>query len=166
MANRATNTLTRAKTTLTVKQTSPNAIRDPLVPEALMGNRRRWSSWQDWLNIGLGLYLILSPMWTPGAPTGVFFTLGLLTIAVAMWAGFTASSALAEFVQMGVGAATILSPLFHGYSAVSTNEATDITASAGTAIFVGAGLITLAAHAGHRNRSGRSATNPHDQGHP
>ena len=165
MTNKFTDTSTRSRSTITVKQTSSNAIKNPIVPEAAMGNRPRWSAWQDWVNIALGAYLALSPLWVSGAPSGLFLTIGLLAIAVAIWAGFTASSTLAEFVQMVIGVTLILSPFFHAYSDAATDEATEITSAIGTAFFIGAGLIAMAAMAGHRNRSGRSATNPYDNEH-
>jgi len=162
MAKETTRTPRKAKTTFTVKRTasapverkhSGNAIRTPIVREATVGQRRRFAAW-DVFNVVLGAYLALSPLWLPDAPTGLFIGMGVAAIVLALWAGITASSTLAEFILMVLGVAMIMSPLFHGY----TEERT----AAGTALFIGAGLILSAAIAGHRNRSGRAASNPFD----
>lgn len=155
MAKKSANPPAKVKTTFTVTKTdSPGALKKPLVHEATVGNRRRWAAWQDWLSVALGAYLALSPLWIPNASFALFTTLGILAIAVAVWAGSTASSTLAEFVQMLLGAITILSGLFRGYGEGRTATL--------TAWMVGAGLIVLAAVAAYRNRSGRSTTNPHE----
>ena len=160
MAKKATHSAVQPKTTFTVKKTtvqkpdSPGTIKHPLVHDAVVGKRRRWSAWQDWISVGLGVYLALAPLWTPSAPVGLFVTLGLLVIAVAVWAGSTASSTLAEFMKMVLGAVIILSAFFNAH----TEERTAIM----TSWLIGAALILLSWLASYRNRSGRSATNPHD----
>jgi len=156
MRTNSTDTLERNQTTYTTRQSeTPNPIKDPMVPEATMGNRRPWSAWQDWVNIGLGIYLVLAPLWTTGAPMGWFITLGILAIAAGLWAGSTASSSVAEYTQALIGAVTILSPLFGGYGAAFTATL--------TAWIVGLGLLVLAGSAMYQNRSGRSAYNPYDK---
>ena len=158
MMAKAANSPIKSKTTYTmVKTDSPGTIKHPLVHQATMGNRRRWASWQDWLRVALGIYFALAPLWISGAPVGIFVTLGVLVIATALWAGSTASSTLAEFVKMVLGAAVILSGLFGAH----VEERTAILNS----WLVGAALIALAATAEYRNRAGRSATNPHDRQH-
>jgi hypothetical protein len=158
MAKKSTHSAVQSKTTFTVQKTgSPGTISHPLVHEATIGNRRRWAAWQDWISVGLGIYLALAPLWTPGAPVGVFVTLGVLVFAAAVWAGSTASSTLAEFVKMVLGAMVILSSLFNAH-------VEDRTAML-TSWVIGAALIFLSAIASYRNRSGRSATNPYDNPH-
>ena len=155
MAKKLTNPPVKSRTTFTVRKTdSPDTIKHPLVHEATIGNRRRWAAWQDWLSVGLGIYLALAPLWVPGAPVAVFVTLGVLVIAVSLWAGTTASSTLAEFVKMLLGAAVFLSALFNAH----VEERTAMLNS----WMIGIALILLALVASYRNRSGRSATNPHE----
>lgn len=158
MAKKFANSPKKSKTTSTVQKAgSPGAAKHPMVREATIGNRRRWAAWQDWFSVGLGVYLALAPLWTPGAPVGLFVTLGVLVFAAAVWAGSTASSTLAEFVKVVLGAVVILSALFGAH----VEERTAIL----TSWLVGAALIILSLIASYRNRSGRSATNPYDNQH-
>ncbi|WP_456077485.1 SPW repeat domain-containing protein [Enteractinococcus fodinae] len=152
MAKKHANSAVQSKTTFTVqKRDAPGTLRHPLVHDAVVGKRRRWAAWQDWVSVGLGIYFALAPLWTPSAPVGLFMTLGLLVVAVSVWAGSTASSTLAEFMKMVLGAVIIVSAFFNAH----TEERTAIM----TSWFVGAALIVLSLLASHRNRTGRSATN-------
>lgn len=149
------NSPIKSHTTFPVqKASSPGSASHPLVHEATIGNRRRWAAWQDWLSVALGVYLASAPLWIPGAPAGLFVTLGFLVFAAAVWAGSTASSTLAEFVKVVLGAAVIISGLVGAH----VEERTAIL----TSWMVGAALIILSLIASYRNRSGRSATNPYD----
>lgn len=155
---RAANSPIESKTTYTVVKTgSPGTIKHPMVHEAVMGNRRRWGAWQDWVSVLLGVYFALAPLWIQGAPVVLFVTLGSLVVVASLWAGTTASSTLAEFVKGLLGAAVVLSGLFGAH----IEERTAIMNS----WMVGAALIALSAFAAYRNRSGRSATNPYDNQH-
>lgn len=154
MAKTIAKTSRKSKTIITVqKKDSPNTIKHPLIHEATIGNRRRWAAWQDWVSAGLGIYLFLAPMWTPSVPPALFMTLGILVFATAVWAGSTASSTLAEFVKMLLGAAVILSGLFGAH----IEERTAILSS----WIIGATLILLSLIASHRNQTGGSATYPY-----
>ena len=148
----------KAKTTFTVekveKKGSHGAIKNALVHEASIGRRRRWAAWQDWVSVLLGIYLILAPLWIPNAPVALFVTLGALATATAIWAGSTASSTLAEFMQALIGIVLVISPIYRGYG-----EARTATLNA---VMAGAAMIALAAVAAYRNRSGRSVNNPYD----
>lgn len=157
MAKKYANPPVKSKTTFSVQKTdspSTSTIHHPLVHEATIGNRRRWAAWQDWLSVGLGIYLALAHLWIPGAPTALWVTLGVLVIVASLWAGTTASSTLAEFVKMVLGVMVFLSALFGAH----VEERTAML----TSWMVGAALVILAVIASYRNRSGRSATNPHE----
>ena len=155
MAKKTAKSPVKSKTTFTVQKVgAPGTIRHPLVHEATIGNRKRWSAWQDWVSATLGIYFALAPLWIPGAPFGLFMTLGILVFAASIWAGSTASSTLAEFVKTILGAIVIVSGLFGAH----IEERTAIL----TSWWVGAALIVLSLVASYRNRSGRSPTNPHD----
>lgn len=133
---------------------STGMMKQPVPHKATMGNRRRWSAWQDWVSVVLGIYFLLAPLWIPGAPPAVFMTLGALIIVASLWAGTTASSTLAEFTKMVLGALVIVSALFSAH----VEERTAMLNS----WMIGAALILLSVIASYRNRSGRSTTNPHE----
>ncbi|HJF14811.1 MAG TPA: hypothetical protein K8V32_08415 [Enteractinococcus helveticum] len=155
MAKKNANPPVKSKTNVPVQKTgSPSTIHHPLVHEATIGNRRRWAAWQDWLSVLLGIYLALAYLWIPGAPTALWVTLGVLVTVASLWAGTTASSTLAEFVKMVLGVLVFLSALFGAH----VEERTAML----TSWMVGAALVILAVIASYRNRSGRSATNPHE----
>ncbi len=159
MTINSTSTLERPGSTRQKHDTDTSRPRrDRFVPEATVGNIRPWSAWQDWGNIGLGAYLALAPLWTAGAPIGWFVTLGVLAIAVGIWAASTASSTVAEWTQMVLGGVLILSPLFGNYGAAVT--------ATWTAWVVGALLIAMAATAMHQNRSGRTERPHRSTAHP
>src|SRR5699024_11546119 len=155
MAKKNANPPVKSKTNVPVQKTgSPSTIHHPLVHEATIGNRRRWAAWQDWLSVLLGIYLALAYLWIPGAPTALWVTLGVLVTVASLWAGTTACSTLAEFVHMVPGVLVFLSALF----AAHVDERTAML----TSWMVRAALLILAVIASYRNRSGRSATNPHE----
>lgn len=118
-------------------------------PTPLYGERKPWRTWQDWVNIALGVYLVFAPIWTATAPTGWFITVGLLAIAAGLWATGTGSSSAAEWSQILIGIVLFLSPWFGGFAAA--------TAGALTAWVIGAALAVLAGVAMHQNR--RDTTN-------
>ncbi len=61
-----------------------------------------WRTW-DWVNLALGVFLILAPLIIPGAPTVRFLVLGVVVSAIALWGLATASSYPAE-IAMSVAA--------------------------------------------------------------
>lgn len=85
----------------------------------------------------LGAYLVFAPLWTAGAPAGWFVTLGLVAIAVGLWAAGTASSKAAEWTQIVVGAVVFFAPWLGGFAAAA--------GAAWTAWIVGVALIVFAA---------------------
>lgn len=85
----------------------------------------------------LGAYLVFAPLWTAGAPAGWFVTLGLVAIAVGLWAAGTASSKAAEWTQIVVGAVVFFAPWLGGFAAAA--------GAAWTAWIAGVVLIVFAA---------------------
>lgn len=142
---RSTDTTTKPSSTAAMTKTSPTS--------PLMGQRKPWRPWQDWVNVALGLYLLLAPLWTAGAPTGWFVTIGILSIAVAVWAAGTGSSSAAEWSQIIVGVVLFLAPWFGNFVAASAAAA--VSPAAWTAWIIGAALAVLAATAMYQNRSGK-----------
>jgi hypothetical protein len=70
-----------------------------------------WSTWPNWINIGLGLYLALSPLWIGIVDRAAWFTiLGVLIVLVGLWGVKTGSSALSQWVQIVMGILTFVAP--------------------------------------------------------
>ena len=68
------------------------------------------STWPNWINIGLGLYLALSPLWIVIDRQAWFTILGILIILVGLWGRATGSSAFSQWVQIVMGLLTFVSP--------------------------------------------------------
>lgn len=97
---------------------------------------RRWSTWPDWVNLIIGAYIALAPLWTTGAPGGWFVTLGLLVAAASLWALATASTPASEWSAVILGAVLFLAPWMGGFASVS--------AAAWTAWIAGVAIIVFA----------------------
>lgn len=67
------------------------------------GPARPRATWPNWINIGLGLYLALSPLWIAIDRQSWFTILGALIILVGLWGLTTGSSALSQWVQIILG---------------------------------------------------------------
>lgn len=111
---------------------------------------RAWKTWPDWVNVVLGAYLALSPLWTLAAPAGWFVTLGILIAVVGLWALGTASSAGSEWTQIVLGAITFLAPWIGGFAAV--------TGAAWTAWIIGVLVIIFAAVGMSQRKSATART--------
>lgn len=71
---------------------------------------RPWAAWPNWINIGLGLYLALSPLWIVIDRQSWFTILGVLIILAGLWGVRTGSSALSQWTQIVLGILTFVSP--------------------------------------------------------
>ena len=129
---------------------STSAVTERPKPSPLRGGKKPWTPWQDWVNVALGLYLLLAPWWTAGAPVGWFVTFGILATAVGLWAAGTGSSSAAEWGQIIIGVVLLLSPFFGNFAAVSTTAVA--SAGAWTAWIIGGAIVALAATAMYHNR--------------
>ncbi len=85
----------------------------------LTNEDRSWKTWPDWVNLVLGVYVLLAPLWTAAAPAGWFVTLGILIGVASLWALGTASSQAAEWTTIVLGAVLFLAPWLGGFSAAS-----------------------------------------------
>lgn len=101
--------------------------------------RSERTAWQDWVNVILGAYLALAPVWTAGAPAGWFVTLGILVAAVGAWALGSVSSRASEWTQIILGAVVFLAPWMGGFAAAA--------GAAWTAWILGVAIVVLAAWA-------------------
>lgn len=97
---------------------------------------RPWVAWQDGINVLLGLYLFVSPLLISDLPNAWFQTLGILAIAVAIWALTTSASTASESAQIVVGIVLFLAPWLGGFAAV--------TIAAWHAWIIGVALIVFA----------------------
>lgn len=68
------------------------------------------ATWPNWINIGLGLYLALSPLWIAIDRQSWFTILGVLIVLAGLWGHATGSSALSQWVQIVLGLLTFVSP--------------------------------------------------------
>lgn len=110
----------------------------------LRGGRKPWTAWQDWVNTGLGIFLVSTPLWMTAAPAGWLVTLGTLAIAAGLWAAASGSSSAAEWTAMLVGVVLFMSPIFGGFAGP--------TVAASTAWFTGATIAVIAILAMLQNR--------------
>ena len=80
----------------------------------------KWTRWQDWANVVLGVILIISP-WVLGA-TGTNAILwgavigGVLIALVGLWALYQPEQTLPEWVNLVLGIWVVVSPWVLGYS--------------------------------------------------
>lgn len=98
-------------------------------------NLRPWRSVADWANVVLGVYLLLSPIWT-AAPVAWFVILGLLIVGAALRALSSTSASGAEWTQIIIGIITFLSPWIGGFALA--------VGAARTAWVVGIAVVALA----------------------
>ncbi|MGA4670344.1 SPW repeat domain-containing protein [Propionibacteriaceae bacterium Y1923] len=98
---------------------------------------RKWKTWPDWVNLVLGGYVALAPLWTTGASAGWFVTLGLLLDAGSLWALGSASSPASEWTMIVLAAVLFLAPWMGGFAAA--------TGAAWTAWIVGLAVIVFSA---------------------
>ncbi len=75
--------------------------------------------WPDRIDVAVGAFVILAPIWTSGVSTGWFIVLGILALAAGLWALGTASSTASEWVQVVVGIVMFLAPWFGGFAGVT-----------------------------------------------
>lgn len=89
---------------------------NPMHGHAMMSHSQHWRTWPDWVNVVVGAYVALAPLWTTGASAVWFIVLGILAIAAAVWALDTGSSSVSEWVQMVIGVVLFVSPWFASFS--------------------------------------------------
>ncbi len=99
-----------------------------------------WKTWPDWINLVVGAYVLLAPIWTSGVSTGWFIVLGILAIVDALWALGTASSAASEWGQVVIGIVLFLSPWFAGFAGMTGGDWTAWIAGILLIVFAFAGM--------------------------
>jgi hypothetical protein len=79
---------------------------------------KKWTRWQDWVAVVIGLFAALSTIWmTPaGASVALMVTFGILLIASGLWNLARPGTVAMEWAQGVLGALLFLSPWIGGYA--------------------------------------------------
>ncbi len=97
---------------------------------------RKWTRWQDWVALVVGVYAFLSPIWTQAtmAATWSMVVLGVLLAGSALWSLAAPGAVASEYIHAALGLLMFVSPWVLGFAGV--------TAMAWTAWILG--IIALA----------------------
>ncbi len=81
--------------------------------------------WQEGVNILAGAWLFLSPwiLGFSGSPAWIAWVIGVLVVAVAVWAMFVDEARTAEWTGALLGAALFVSPWLWGYAGIARTNA-------------------------------------------
>ena len=92
---------------------------------------QKWTRWQDWVALVVGVYAFLSPIWTATdtAATWTMIVLGVLTAAAALWSLAMPGATISEYAHAVLGVLFFISPWVMGFA--------DLDAMATTAWVVG-----------------------------
>ena len=79
---------------------------------------RRWARWQDWVVLVVGIYALLSPMWsqTESRATWTMVVLGILMAVAALWSLAMPGAVGAEATHVGLGILMGISPWVMSFS--------------------------------------------------
>ncbi|MHB1416320.1 MAG: SPW repeat protein [Chloroflexota bacterium] len=88
---------------------------------------RRWTRWQDWVNLIAGAWLFVSP-WVlvttfDAASSWNAWAVGAAVFLVALWALYYPGSRIAEWINAALGAWLFISPWVLGFVVVATSQA-------------------------------------------
>ncbi|HET9501833.1 MAG TPA: SPW repeat protein [Marmoricola sp.] len=92
---------------------------------------QKWTRWQDWVALVVGVYAFLSPIWTDTDTTATWtmIVLGVLTALAALWSLALPDATISEYSHAVLGVLFFISPWVMGFS--------DINGMATTAWVVG-----------------------------
>lgn len=78
---------------------------------------RSWTRWQDWAAVVIGVYAILSFIWTPTvtAATLSLIVLGALLVINALWSLALPGAIASEYVHSVLGVLLFISPWVMGF---------------------------------------------------
>lgn len=112
---------------------------------------KKWTRWQDWAVVAVGLYVALSVLWTTQAGTSmpILITLGVLLAAAGVWSLAMPGLVTMEWIHVAIGVLLVISPWVGGY-ATQTGVAWTSWVAGALAIVVGALAIQPARQA-HRS---------------
>ena len=96
---------------------------------------RRWTRWQDWVALVVGVYAALAPIWTEtdNKTTWTMVILGAVTAVVSVWSLAMPDDRISEYIHAALGVLFFVSPW--------AMQFTDLNAMSYTAWAVG--LITF-----------------------
>lgn len=79
---------------------------------------RKWTRWEDWVAIAVGLVAALSPIWMErqGASVIWMVVLGVLLIASGLVNLAAPGLVATEYVQLALGVLLFIAPWFGGYA--------------------------------------------------
>ncbi|HEY2041768.1 MAG TPA: SPW repeat protein [Jatrophihabitans sp.] len=82
---------------------------------------RRWTRWQDWAALVVGVYAFLSPIWTTtvGKATTTMIILGVITALAALWSLATPDAMVPDGLVALLGVLFFISPWVIGFHATS-----------------------------------------------
>lgn len=82
---------------------------------------KKWTRWQDWVAVVVGLYAALSSIWTAtsGTATTVLIVLGVLTILAALSNLAQPGVRTTEYVEVAFGILMFISPWVMGFGGMT-----------------------------------------------
>jgi hypothetical protein len=103
---------------------------------------QRWTRWQDWVTFVAGAYAALSPRWTDTDTTATWtmVVLGVVTVAVSVWALAMPDDRISEYGIVLLGVLFIASPWVMGFDNINNMALTAWIVGAVTALF---GLLAV-----------------------
>ena len=104
----------------------------------------KWTRWQDWAALVVGVYAFLSPIWTDTTTTATWtlVVLGVVTAAVSLWSLADPASVVTEWGHAVMGVLLFVSPWVMGFN--NTDGIAWTAWIAGVIVFV-VGLAALPA---------------------
>lgn len=81
---------------------------------------KKWTRWQDWAALVVGVYAFLSPIWTntDTRATWTMVVLGIVTALAALWSLAMPANQVSEYSHAVLGILFFISPWVLGFSAI------------------------------------------------
>ncbi|WP_183407977.1 SPW repeat protein [Nocardioides pocheonensis] len=103
---------------------------------------QKWTRWQDWVTLVAGAYAALAPLWTKteNKATWTMVVLGVVTVAVSLWALAMPEDRISEYGLVLLGVLFIASPWVMSFDNLDRMALTAWIVGAVTLIF---GVLAL-----------------------
>jgi uncharacterized membrane protein YiaA len=87
---------------------------------------RKWTRWQDWVALVVGVYAFLSPIWTDTTmrTTWTMVVLGVITALVSLWSLAMPGDVISEGAHAVLGVLFFISPWVMGFTSLNAMEIT------------------------------------------